>query len=258
LDTNKVLTSVSPSSTDDNFLKGCSLSVDESGILTLVTSSSKAITSVGINASSKNITVVTDVSYSTESQSKGSSLIVVASALQTYTSGKVTSTGSAQSSGSHTHGFSHTHAIAGHDHTYKKAEVSSSASAYISLNTSSFTSHTHHSSSVYAAASASNTDVISYVYGGVSHSVVRDLKKDDFDCVVGSTPLTTDTKYISLNGSISFPTLTVASKHISTTTVTPAEDSNEYALTGIIFNSDDFIKTVSSGVINTSKNLGGE
>ena len=223
------------------------LTVDGSGVLSL--SAPRASQSAG------------SLSAPRASQSAGS--LSAPRSAQSYTSGKVGATGSAASAGAHQHGFSHTHAIPshthsidGHTHTYVKTVVSETGNAVISLSTSSYTPHTH-SANISAASTAASSTEVNIVTGGSQTEVVRNLKTSDFS--TGESSSTTDTKYVALVGEIVFPGITVETASVTTSTsnITPAVAGTQKAISGITFTSANFIKTVTSGTIKTSKNIGG-
>ena len=249
-----VLTSVSLTPTTSSFINSCS--VDESGVLSF--GSASAMT--GISVSESATSVLTSVTPISESQSAGSASISSDSVAQTVSFGKVKSTCTTGAAGEHSHGFSHTHAIpahthdiASHTHTYNKSVTDATGIAYTSLNTSSYTPHSHGSVSVIA--NATNGSEFTYVTGGSKTSVVVDLKGDSQSFTTTSSSATTDTKYVRLTGDITFPGLTVSTKTLSTTTVTPAVAGTEKPLASISFTTGDFVTNVSD---KTSVNVGGD
>ena len=198
------------------------------------------------------------------SQSAGSTSLDAPRGSQSRTYGAPTISVTCGDAGSHQHGFSHTHAIPSHthtvdahSHTYYKTIASATGSAYTSLNTSTHTPHTH-SANVGVAGTATNATAITFVTGGTTTSVVRDMKGSAQTLTTTSASPETDTKYYKLSGTITFPGLTVGQKTLSTTSITPAADGGAKALTGITFTSASVVKTVTSGTINTGVNIGGE
>lgn len=189
-------------------------------------STSSAVTSATKISVSANVTVVNGT-ISTTTQNSGS--FTSTSDTQSHKSGKVSTTGSAASNGAHQHGFNHTHAIPththsinSHTHTYVKTSVSSTGTPTVTLSTASHTPHTH--TSVTVVSGTTNGTAISYVFGGTKTTVVRTLKSSTVD--TGSQPLTTDTKYYKVTGTINLPTLkpdtAKLSTLLSTTSITPA------------------------------------
>jgi alkaline phosphatase len=134
-----------------------------------------------------------------------------------------------------------------------KSVTDATGIAYTSLNTSSYTPHSHGSVSVIA--NATNGSEFTYVTGGSKTSVVVDLKGDSQSFTTTSSSATTDTKYVRLTGDITFPGLTVSTKTLSTTTVTPAVAGTEKPLASISFTTGDFVTNVSD---KTSVNVGGD
>jgi hypothetical protein len=198
------------------------------------------------------------------SQSAGSASLDAPRASQSRSYGTPTISVTCEDAGLHQHGFSHTHTIPSHthtveshSHTYYKTIASATGSAYTSLNTSSHTPHTH-SANVSVAGTATNAGAITFVTGGTTTSVVRDMKGSAQSFTTTGTAPETDTKYYKLSGDITFPGLSVGKKTISTTSITPAADGGAKALTGITFTSASVVKTVTNGTIDTSSNIGGE
>ena len=251
----KAVSSVTTASA--NFFNSCS--VDASGVLSF--GSSNTITSVSYSTK----TVASTVTPTTNSQSAGSASLSTASGSQSHTSGKVTSTCNTGAAGEHSHGFvhshsisAHTHTIASHTHSYNKSVQNGTGSAFTSLSTSSYTPHKH-SGNVTAAGEVSNDTVITYIKEGSTTTVVRDLIDSSQTYTTTKTSTGTDTIYHVLSGSITHPGLTVVSKDISTllstTSITPAANSEERPLKSITFKSGNFINSVEQ---KTSKNVGGE
>lgn len=249
-----VLSSVSATPTSASFLNGCS--VNESGVLSFGVAS--ALTDVSI--SSETATVVGEVSSTTSSQSAGSASMTTSSSSQSVTSGKVSLTGTTSADGAHTHGFSHTHAIpshthtiASHSHTYYKSSTDVTGTAYTSLSTGNYTTHTHENVTVIS--DMTDVDAITFVTDGSKTSVVKDLLDSEQTYTTTSVSVGTDTKYVKLSGDIIFPGLSVGTKSISTTTVTPAVAGTETALASITFTSGDVVVSLSD---KTSTNIGGD
>jgi hypothetical protein len=232
------------------------LSVDENGVLSFTDSSAV------IDVTPTTKTVVSEITVVSGTQSAGSASITSESYAQTYTSNKVSSTGSADEAGSHSHGFSHTHAIEGHSHTVSEhshtyVKVSGETGDVItSLNTVSYTPHTHES--VTVAGVAKDDSNITYVTGGSTTEVIGSLVDTDVTITVGdSGELTTDTKYYKLAGDIEFPGLSISKTKLTKTSVTPAVAGNEEnkAIKSITQTSGTFVTGVDSV---TSTNVGGE
>ncbi len=239
--------------TSANFLN--SVTVDDIGILTF--GSSKALT--GHTLTSLNVNVVKSVT--TDTQTAAAPTITLTTTEQSSTSGTVTANGSAASAGGHQHGFNHTHAIPththsidSHTHTYAKTSVSSTGTPTVTLSTSSYTPHTH--TSVTVVSSTTDSDPITYVYGGAKTTVVRTLKSTTVD--TGSQALTTDTKYYKVTGTITLPTLnpTTAklSTMLSTKSITPAT-AGEAAVKTVTPSYGEFVTDV---VDKTSENKPGK
>lgn len=232
-----------------------SVTVDDSGVLTF--GSSKALT--GHTLTSLNVNVVKSVT--TDTQTAVAPTITLTTTEQSFTSGTVTANGSAASAGGHQHGFNHTHAIPththsidSHTHTYAKTSVSSTGTPTVTLSTSSYTPHTH--TSVTVVSSTTDSDPITYVYGGAKTTVVRTLKSTTVD--TGSKDLTTDTKYYKVTGTITLPTLnpTTAklSTMLSTKSITPAI-AGEAAVKTVTPSYGEFVTDV---VDKTSENKPGK
>ena len=210
----------------------------------------------------KDQTVVTSVTPTSTNQTGEFEINLTPSyGDQTSTSGKVQSTGSAVENGAHTHGFSHihtipshTHTIAAHSHTYDKSVTDATATAYTFLATASHTTHTHGTKTVVASVSDGNS-AFTYVTGGDKTAVVKDLKDENLTYTSTSVGSVTDTKYVKLTGDITFPGLTVTSKALSTTTVTPAVTGTESAIKDITFSDAAFVTSVGT---KTSANIGGD
>lgn len=254
----------------------------DASVVTGVTVAASVVTSVKISHTKPTVatTVVTGwscsvddsgiLSFTTTSttQSAGTAATIEAPrSAQSYTSAKVTATGTAASAGAHQHGFSHihaipshTHGIASHTHTYVKSIVSQVGTPTVTLTTNSHTPHTHTSVAVIGSSTPDNP--ITYVYSGLSTSVVRDLVSSDKTFTTTSTSLTTDTKYVKLDGEIEFPGLSAPTGSVATSSknITPAVAGTETALKSISFNSSNFVTSVEgaeNGAIKTSPNVGG-
>ena len=248
----KAITSAKLNPTNVSFITSCF--VDSSGVLSF--NEGSAITSATIETSSKNVSTINSVSSDT--QSRGSVNF-------TYTSGQVNSTGTAESSGKHTHGFSHIHTIDAHTHTidahhheYTKVGTGSSATAYVSLSVSKFSTHSHDAKTV--ATAATNVSEFTYITGGETVSVVKTLKNSSQSLTTTSDITQTSDKYIKLTGTITHPGLVVTSSKltsmVSTSTVAPAVTGGK-VVASITFTSGNFVTSVTSGTINTSENKGG-
>ena len=237
-----------------------SCSVEDDGVLVFDWSGN---TMKNVSSFIKEQTVVTSVTPTSTNQTGEFEINLTPSyGDQTSTSGKVQSTGSAIENGAHTHGFSHihtipshTHTIAAHSHTYDKSVTDATATAYVSLSTASHTSHTHGTKTVVASVTDGNSAFTYVTSGGTKTAVVKDLKDDTLTYTSTSVGASTDTKYVKLTGDITFPGLTVTSKALSTTTVTPAVAGTEVAINDITFSDAAFVTSVDS---KTSTNIGGD
>lgn len=247
----KVLTGSTISSA--NFFN--SATVDDSGVLSF--GAATALT--GHTFTSLNVNVIASVKRDTQSTSAPT--ITLATTEQSFTSGKVTASGSAASDGAHQHGFNHTHAIPththsidSHSHTYTYASVGSTGTPTVSLATSSYTPHTH--TSVTVVSSITDSDPITYVYGGDKTAVVRTLKSTTVD--TGSKDLTTDAKYYKTIGNITIPalraTMTSLSTMLTTTSITPAAEG-EVAVKTVSAPTSQFVTDVTD---KTSENKPGK
>lgn len=249
----KVVTSVSYSAAST--VTSWKATVDSSGILSFSSPTADRISS---------ITVPTRAD-----QSAGSASLDAPRADQSRTLGKATSTGSAASAGAHQHGFSHTHAIASHSHTvdnhthtYYKTVASTTESAITALSTSTHAAHKHTNLTV-AGTSAADT-AITYVHGGGTTPVVRDLTIADASATVGNASLTIKNAYQKITGTITHPGITVGSKKLSemlkTGSVTPAVDSKQKPAMSVSTSSKDVVGSVTVGTssVKTSTNVGGE
>lgn len=251
-----VVSSVVATPSTASFFNSCS--VDAEGVLSF--NAADAVTDVTVSASL--VTVVSDVAVSSGSQYDGSTSISVVSFVQTFASGTVDVSGTAIESGAHTHGFSHTHTIpshtheiGAHTHNYVKTVASEKANAYISLSTSNYVPHTH-GSNVSVAGIMTDEENITYVTGGSTTSVVKDLVNNDFSYeTTGGNAMVTDTNYAKVDGVITFPTLSFGKTTLSSTSVTPAVATDRTAVAGITFTSGNFVTGVSDV---TGVNIGGE
>jgi hypothetical protein len=236
-----------------------SCSVEDDGVLVFDWSGN---TMKNVSSFTKEQTVVTSVTPTSTKQTGEFEITLTPSyGDQTSISGKVQSTGIAIENGAHTHGFSHihtipshTHTIAAHSHTYDKSVTDATATAYVSLSTASHASHTHGTKTVVASVTDGNS-AFTYVTSGTKTAVVKDLKDEILTYTSTSVEPSTDTKYVKLTGDITFPGLTVTSKALSTTTVTPAVAGTEVAIKDITFSDDAFVTSVDS---KTSANIGGD
>lgn len=251
-----VVSSVVATPSTASFFNSCS--VDEDGILSF--SVGDAVTDVTVSTSL--VSVVSDVTVTSGSQSDGSASISATSFVQSFVSDVVAISGTAAESGAHTHGFSHTHTIpshtheiGAHSHKYVKSVVSEMANAYISLGTSSYVPHTHESN-VSVAAAYTDENEITYVTGGSTTSVVKDLVNNDLSyATTDGSAMVTDTNYAKVSGDITFPTLSFGKTTLSTTTVTPAVATENTAVASISFTSGNFVTGVSDV---TGVNIGGD
>lgn len=203
------------------------------------------------------------------SQSAGSTTIKASRASQSRTYGTPTITTTISENGAHQHGFSHTHTIAdhkhtvdSHTHTYYKTVASATGSAITALSTTTYTPHKHTNISAAGVQTDDSEAVITYVTGGDTTDVVQNMKNTEQSCTVenNTAALETDTKYYKITGEVKFPGLTVGTKTIGNTSITPAVDTGETAIRSITFTSSNFITGVSlvSGENKTSPNIGGE
>ena len=212
----------------------------------------------GVTVDTTKVNVISEVTGNTATQSEGS--LDTSSATQTHTSGKVTSTCETDAAGDHSHGFNHSHAIpththsvASHNHTYVKSIADTKGNAYTSLSTETYVPHTH--SDVTVVATATDGEAFEYISGGSKISVVQNLKENEQSYTSTSSAPETDTKYVKLTGDIDFPGLSIGTKELSTTTVTPAVAGTEKAIASISYTSGNFVTGVAD---KTSKNIGGE
>lgn len=203
------------------------------------------------------------------SQSAGSTTIKASRASQSRTYGTPTITTTISEDGAHQHGFSHTHTIAdhkhtvdSHTHTYYKTVASATGSAITALSTATYTPHKHTNISAAGVQTDDSEAAITYVTGGDTTEVVQNMKNTEQSCTVenNTAALETDTKYYKITGEVKFPGLTVGTKTIGNTSITPAVDTGETAIRSITFTSSNFITGVSlvSGENKTSPNIGGE
>lgn len=256
-DTVKILDSATLSAPTTTVVASFYPTVDTSGILSFVSSSTNAVKSANLTVTSKTVKNV--VSYKTTTQSAGSATITVTSATQTYTSGKVSASGSASSAGAHQHGFSHVHAIPAHTHTvnshthtYVKTVASEQAMAITGMNTSSYQQHKHGTATVVSQTNAGTP--ITYVTGGEKTQVIKSLISS---VTTSAKSLETDTKYFNITGSITMPTLSAPTSKLSTMlsskSITPAA-AGEKAIKSITLDSSNFIVSLTE---KTSSNKGG-
>ncbi len=249
----KVVTSVSYGSAKT--ITDWGASVDTSGVLSFTVTSANRISSITVPALA--------------GQSAGSASLNAPRTDQSRTLGKATSTGSAASAGAHQHGFSHTHAIASHSHTvndhthtYKKTVASTTESAITALSTSTYNAHKH--TNLTVAGTSTDSTAISYVYGGDTTPVVRDLTIADASATVGDASVTINNAYQKIIGTITHPGISVGSKKLSemlkTGTVRPAVDSQQKPAMTVTTSTKDVVGSISVGTdsVNTSTNIGGE
>lgn len=249
-----VVTAVSLSKSAVSTVTSWAATVDSDGILSFGVSTGDRISSITFTSS-------------TSTQSAGS--CTATSTNQTHTSGKVSSTGTAADAGAHQHGFSHTHAIASHSHTvdshthtYYKTIASEKASAITGLSTASYTPHTH--TNISAAGISTNASAITYVYDGGKTSVVKDLSITATSVTTGSATPGTNTVYQKVDGTITFPGLSLGTKSLSemlsTKSINPAADSGQKPAMTITTSSASVVGTITVGTstTKTSTNVGGE
>ena len=269
----KVVTGITTSSTTaatswtnnvstGSFLNSFTCSVDSSGVLSFSVTSANAVTEATKITASKTIKYLDTITSQNQSPASLSAPVVN----QSFNTDSVSLGVNVGESGSHSHGFTHTHTINSHTHTieshthsYNKSVMSETVNAYTSLSSANYTPHTHESTSV--AAVAVDSSPFKYVSGGNTTSVVRTLSSSDMSYTTTGTQLSTDTKYYNIEGEIEFPSITVVSVKVSTTTsdITPASVGSERAIMSITFTSDSFVTGLSSGSDNkTSTNVGGE
>ena len=126
-----------------------------------------------------------------------------------------------------------------------------------------FCSYCGYPTSLAVAAASVDSSPITYVYGGGTTDVVRDLLSTDKTFTTTSKSLTTDTKYVKLTGDITFPGLSAPTGSVTVTSksITPAVTGTEKALKDITFKSSSFVTSVTGdddGAIKTSTNVGGK
>ena len=252
-----IATSWSAAPTSD-FLKSCAFTVDSSGVLSLDGSTGSAVTSATKVTSSSSVNVVNTVS----SGSQTASSLSAPRADQNSAKSDVALSITIDNAGAHTHGFththtigSHTHDIAAHTHSYVKSVTSATGDAYTTLTSAKYKPHTHTNTTVAATAAASTA--FTYVTGGSTTNVVSNLLSTDKVYTTASTALTTDTKYVKLEGDIVFPGLDVTRGNVSVTSssITPAAAGTERAIKTITFSSASFVTGLDS---KTSTNIGGD
>lgn len=246
-----------------SFVNSWACSVDNDGVLSFDVSSANAVTDATkvSNSDSKSIKVVNTVS----SASQTSPSLTAPTADQTHDKSDVELSITIDNAGGHTHGFTHTHnidahthSITEHTHTYVKSVANATGDAYISLTSAKHTPHSHTSTTVAAISTASTP--LTYIESGSTTNVVSSLISSDHVLTTTSTPLTTDSKYVKLEGEITFPGLTTssASVAVSTQSITPAAEGSEKAIKSITFTSGGFVTGLTSGSDKTSVNIGGK
>lgn len=252
-----VATSWGAAPTSD-FLKSCAFTVNSVGVLSLDGSTGTAVTSATKVSSSSSVNVVNTVS----SGSQTASSLSAPRADQNSAKSDVALSITIDNAGAHTHGFththtidSHTHNIAAHTHTYAKSIANETGDAYTTLTSAKYKPHTHTNTTVAATAAASTA--FTYVTGGSTTNVVSNLLSSDKVYTTTGSALTTDTKYVKLEGDIVFPGLDVDTGTVTPTTssITPAAAGTEKAIKTITFSSASFVTGLDS---KTSTNIGGE
>ena len=239
-----------------SFLNACV--VDEFGILSFTSGS--AVTSAKTITGSNTVKVVNTI----ESGSQSVASLNAPRTDQKSVREDVALTVTETAAGGHQHGFNHIHNIDAHTHSfahthgYVRTDVSTTDTAIKSLLSTSHEIHTHASSDpvkVAGSSTADNDNKLTYVYGGVSTNVVRDLKSSAF------TSFTVSSVYHSLEGDIKCPSIKGIPGSISllTASIRPAVDSGETAIKSITITSDKFITGVdySSTSVDTGANVGG-
>ena len=190
---------------------------------------------------------------------------------QSRTYGNPTITTTISEAGSHQHGFAHTHTIPSHkhgveahSHTYYKTVASETESAITALNTSTYTPHKHTNISAAGISTSDTANTFEYVYGGTTTNVVKDLTISSTSATVGNSSPETTTVNQKITGTITHPGIDFGSKKLSemlsTTTVTPAVNSNQKPVMHISTTSTSVVEsvTVTSSTEKTSTNIGGE
>jgi hypothetical protein len=248
----------------------------DNNIVTAASVAAKVVTSVSYSAAQTVTSWVASVNPSgvlsfTAPIEDRVSIVSVTSAEQSRTLGKATSTGSAANAGGHQHGFSHTHSIAAHSHTveshthtYRKTVASESEYAITSLNSGTFNAHKHTIMSVAVASTSTSDSEISYVYGGVTATVVSDLTTETVSATVGNATPGIHTVYQKITGTITHPGINATPKKLSlmlsTGTVTPAVNSGQKPVMSITTTSAKVVGNISvtPNEVKTSPNEGGE
>jgi hypothetical protein len=191
------------------------------------------------------------------------------SQLRTY--GNPTITTTISEAGSHQHGFAHTHTIpshkhsvTSHSHTYYKTVASETESAITALNTSTYNPHKHTNISAAGISTSDTANTFEYVYGGTTTNVVEDLTISSTSATVGNSSPETTTIYQKITGTITHPGIDFGTQKLvdmlSTTSITPAVNSNEKPVMSISTTSTSVVESVSvtSSSKKTSTNVGGE
>lgn len=237
------------------FVSTWSASVDANGVLSFNVTTN----SVSISAPTTIISAINTITSG--GQSAGSATLSKSSYIQSYTSSIVTATCNTGSAGDHQHGFSHTHTIPSHTHSYNKSVKSTDGSAIISLTSTTYSTHKH-GTNVTVINAATDGSKFKYLKGGSKTSVVRDLVNTDISIASTSTSTGTSTAYIKISGTITHPGLTVTSRALGITSITPAVNSGETPIKSITFTSSNFLTdvtlTTSTREDKTSTNKGGK
>lgn len=206
------------------------------------------------------------------SQSAGSLPNLIAPRVsQSRTYGNPTITTTISEAGSHQHGFAHTHTIpshkhsvTSHSHTYYKTVASETESAITALNTSTYTPHKHTNISAAGISTSDTANTFEYVYGGTTTNVVKDLTISSASATVGNSSPETTTVYQKITGTITHPGIDFGTQKLvdmlSTTSITPAVNSNQKPVMSISTTSTSVVESVSvtSSSEKTSTNVGGE
>ena len=190
---------------------------------------------------------------------------------QSRTYGTPTITTTISEAGSHQHGFAHTHTIpshkhgvVAHSHTYYKTVASETASAITALSSKTYTPHKHTNISAAGISTSDTANKFEYVYGGTTTNVVKDLTISSTSATVGNSSPETTTVNQKITGTITHPGIDFGSKKLSemlsTTTVTPAVNSNQKPVMHISTTSTSVVEsvTVTNSSKKTSTNIGGE
>ena len=235
-----------------SFLNAC---VVNDGILSFT--SGNAVTSAKTITSSKEVEVVNVIS----SGNQNIASLTAPSVEQSSDMEDVTLNVSETPRGGHQHGFNHNHTIDSHTHSfehtheYVRTDVSSTGIGITSLSTGSHQIHTHVSTNpVKVAGSSTDDNPLTYVYGGVSKNVVRELKSSFSSFTVSSV-------YHSLDGDITFPTIKgiTESVRITSTSIRPVRNSYTQVISSITITSAKFITDINynSTSVDTGENIGG-